>query len=117
MTFGQALEDELRARGLTRNDLARLIGLSASTVHAWVNEGKRPGRDNVLAVERALDIRPSGRLAGLLGYAGEENETELPPMTLEQHIEADGSISKSSRMLLLELLEVIRRSESPQAGD
>jgi transcriptional regulator with XRE-family HTH domain len=117
MTFGQALDEELNSRGLSRSDLAREIGLSSTTVHSWIKEGKRPGRDNVLAVERVLDIRPRGRLAGMLGYAGEDGEAGLPPMTLEQHIEADESISKASRVLLLELLAVVRRGEAPESGN
>lgn len=45
LTFGERLEDWLDKAGLLQEEFAERIGVSQSTVSAWVN-GQRPGRIN-----------------------------------------------------------------------
>lgn len=65
--FGAALVEALEIADMTRDELARRVGASASAVSTWTSGSKEPRPDSVFAIERALEMGP-GSLSRILGY-------------------------------------------------
>ena len=103
--FGRALDYELKDRGLSQTDLARMMGLTSSAVNAWVNAAKTPSRNNAERIEELLDIKPRGSLRRLL-VAPEASEG----VPLEHYIRSDDSIPEEDRFALLRIMRNIRVS-------
>lgn len=70
---------ELEARGMSRADLARITGFNKGTISNVLNDRRNPGVDFVLAVARALGVKPEDlyRRAGLL--PPKPAAVDLPP--------------------------------------
>lgn len=69
-TFGQRVRHWLSVRGMRPAALARALGVSRPTVHAWLNDTAAPRHDRLAAVAEALgvsqaeffgDLRPPAR--------------------------------------------------------
>ena len=78
--LGNRLRELRTARGLAQEDIARMIGVSLSTVQRWENKGARPTRLGRKALEKLFARRQSGSARGTIeenrahesGSAGEE---------------------------------------------
>lgn len=112
--FGRMLQEALDERGLSQSDLARQLGVSQASVSAWSTGAKRPSRDNAIAVEVMLDVRPRGRFLDVLGYATPADDAEAP-MLLEDHVRADDTITAEDRRTLLRLIRLIRIANADRA--
>lgn len=101
--FGQALWSELKERGLSQTDLARMMGLTSSAVSGWVTGAKTPSRSNAERIEELLDIKPRSSLRRLL-VAPDASEG----VPLEHYIRSDDSIPEEDRFALLRIMRNIR---------
>lgn len=65
------LDQVLEARGITRTELARRIGVAASQPHRWMHKATGPNGANLIAMSIALSVRPEQ-------FYGVEAEAGLP---------------------------------------
>lgn len=101
--FGQALDHELKAKGLNQTDLARMMGLTSSAVSGWVTGAKSPGKANAQRIEELLDVQPRGSLRRLL--VAPDSPMDLP---VEHYIRSDETIPEEDRFALLRIMRNIR---------
>jgi transcriptional regulator with XRE-family HTH domain len=106
--FRQALTHVRQERGWSQRELARMLGLSQSTVSYWEQGKSLPEPANVVELERVLKLE-SGTLARLLGY--------MPAATMRREmstvldaIMADPDLGERERELLLTMYrELVRQ--------
>jgi len=58
-TFGERLAAWLKARGIRPAQLARAVGVSRPTMHAWLTDAAAPRNDRLAAIAAALNITQS----------------------------------------------------------
>lgn len=77
--FAVRLSEEMSRVGWTQSDLARHAGISQGSISNVLNGQRKPGVDFVLAVARALGVKPEDlyRTAGLL--PAKPAAVDLPP--------------------------------------
>lgn len=64
LTLGKTILAALRARGLTQAALAKKMGKTRSTIHAWCHDKAQPRLNTVSQIANALDTTVAELLAG-----------------------------------------------------
>lgn len=99
--MGQALTDFIGTSSALRAEVANELHVDRSTVIRWCESDTRCSRENVLRIERFLDL-PLGSVERAAGYV--EVET-----TIEAAINAEPTIDVHDKQMLLALLESARQ--------
>ena len=60
-----AIDDLCELRGITRSEIARLAGISRTTLHWWMGGRVQPQYDTILRLCAALHVDPSFFAEGL----------------------------------------------------
>jgi len=58
LVFRAALAAALHVKGLKQYELAKLVGVTPSSVHGWLHERSIPSGEKLTAVARVLELRP-----------------------------------------------------------
>jgi transcriptional regulator with XRE-family HTH domain len=98
--FAEALITARRARRLTQQQLAELLGVTQPNVSSWEGERWTPDPQMCAALEVALEV-PAGHLCRHLGYIP-AGAAPLPP-DVPAAIAADPLLSDADREVLLVL--------------
>jgi transcriptional regulator with XRE-family HTH domain len=113
--FRRALQRARRERGLSQRELSKALSLSHSTVSFWERGESIPAIDNVIELERVLDLQ-SGELSRLLGY--------MPLVTMRQEmigvldaIVADPELGADQRELLMTMYRELVRQARQHRGE
>jgi transcriptional regulator with XRE-family HTH domain len=113
--FRQALQRARRERGLSQRELSKALRLSHSTVSFWERGESIPTIDNIIELERVLDLQ-SGELSRLLGY--------MPLATMQQEmigvldaIVADPELGAEQRELLMTMYRELVRQARQRRGE
>lgn len=64
---GTRIRDARLARGMSRLDLARLMGVTSATVWNWETKGTRPGRSMIALIARVLGVSDGYMINGTEG--------------------------------------------------
>jgi transcriptional regulator with XRE-family HTH domain len=64
LTLGQTILAALKAKGLTQADLARKMGKTRSTIHAWCRDKTKPRLDTLSQIASTLDTTVAELMAG-----------------------------------------------------
>lgn len=65
MTFARRLKRSMDNRGISPSQLARLVGVSATAVSNWLNNGTIPRPEMQASVARVLGVSQQHLLAGV----------------------------------------------------
>jgi transcriptional regulator with XRE-family HTH domain len=113
--FRRTLQRARRERGLSQRELSKALSLSHSTVSLWERGESIPTIDNVIELERVLDLQ-SGELSRLLGY--------MPLATMQQEmigvldaIVADPELGADQRELLMTMYRELVRQARQHRGE
>jgi transcriptional regulator with XRE-family HTH domain len=63
-TLGKTILTALRAKGLTQADLAKRMGKTRSTIHAWCRNKTKPRLDTLTQIATALDTTVAELMTG-----------------------------------------------------
>lgn len=113
--FAGALRAARKDAGMRQEDLAELLAIRQSTVSAWEQGLKEPGRDNVGRVEEALGL-VSGSLSSLLGWVPPEQPRRaqpappLVPLTIKA-IRNDKTLDRRGRSLMMQLYRTLTNGD------
>lgn len=98
--FAAALDQLLTTRGMSGEDLADAVGVSASTVSSWRRGKARPEAANVEAVEDALSV-PSGHLARHLGYLPVSQGPQAE--SIGEFLKREGLLTDEQQLVLIQV--------------
>lgn len=70
----KALRRKMRERKLNQAQVRKLVGCQAGMVTRWLSGERKPGPENMFALERALGIKAELWLVELVGGADEDED-------------------------------------------
>lgn len=112
IAFGDWLQRELDNRGWDQAELSRRSGISSAQVSRIVTGGRRPGRDSIDGIARALRLPPEDvlRQAGILP----PKNVNLSPgdrRALVETMDKLAALSPDSQRFIFELIDKVWRHE------
>ena len=76
-TFGEWLDDRLRARGWSQTAFAEAVGVARQTVNSWTNDVKPPRRRAARDIAKVLEVDVNEVLVRA-GYPPQDPDYRLP---------------------------------------
>lgn len=101
----ETLRRLLEQRGVTRDELAEMVGVSRQTVSGWITGKSDPSPANVFRLEEVLKLR-AGTLSRDFGFL--PLRAEFLPTTVEEILELLPDLDERGRRVLINVYEVVR---------
>ncbi len=113
MTFGEKIKNARKAKKMTQENLAKIIGAKHNSVSDWENDKSKPDMDTIELLCGALDINPSY----LMGTKSDEeygniignlmNEPDILDM-IDDYKKLEDNDKKAIRQIISSLIKVSR---------
>lgn len=112
IAFGDWLQRELSNRGWDQAELSRRSGISSAQISRIVTGGRRPGKDSIDGIARALRLPPEDvmRQAGILP----PKNANLSPgdrRFLVETMDKFAALSRDNQKFVAEMVDKLLRSE------
>ena len=116
MTISERLFRVMDKKKISIPELARMTGISRHTIFDWNKKNTNPGSDKIMAICRALDIKPEQLLTG----EGIDDVAEFEPITDQIYndlmdsklLEDYHSMQEEQKKRLLAYVEALKKIES-----
>lgn len=100
--FARALIEALDIANMTRDELARRVGVSPSAVSTWTAGSKEPRPQTVFAIESAVGGSP-GMLSRILGYC----PCDTPVVGIQEAVMNDDRLTTDAKRNLVGLYRAL----------